>query len=297
MFDLLPQQLTAVQLQNFAQTIARMDGVAAFNDDSIYGFTDRQHIGLSLTEPQQLVAAAVWQLVDGCFEVEFAVHPQFRQRGIGSELFGKLREQARFSACRELKTWAHADTAVQQRFAQSQGLQPVRKLYKLALPLSAVQVSVGDEVLSAAGGRIESFCAARDSEAWVALNAKVFASHPEQGRVNLRGLQSRLASDWADPENFLIYRDSGGQMRGYNWLKITADEAEIYVLGVDPDCASQGVGRALLAAGLRRFQELGRSETVLYVDADNAPALRLYSGFGFAIAQTHTQCRVEIAGF
>jgi mycothiol synthase len=60
----------------------------------------------------------------------------------------------------------------------------------------------------------------------------------------------------------------------------------VYVVGVDPAERGTGLGRALTLAGLRHLRALGLPDAMLYVDADNTPAIRLYQALGFTRWET-----------
>ena len=91
------------------------------------------------------------------------------------------------------------------------------------------------------------------------------------------------AEDWFDPAGFLLAVDGSGRMVGFHWTKVHAAEqlGEVYVLGVDPDRHGGGLGTALTRAGLAHLWSRGLRTVLLYVEADNAPALAVYTRQGF----------------
>ena len=82
-----------------------------------------------------------------------------------------------------------------------------------------------------------------------------------------------------------------GTLLGYNWLKREGDEVEIYVVGVAPQAAGRGLGRALMQAGLERMHATGAERTSLYVEGDNDAALSLYRSLGYEQLSIDVQYR------
>ena len=133
---------------------------------------------------------------------------------------------------------------------------------------------------------IVTFDAVVHKEKWLALNNKIFAHHPDQGNWVMEDLENRMAENWFDPKGFfLAFKD--GEIIGCCWTKIHHDlvnqepVGELYVVGVHPDYAHQGIGRALSIAAINHLVATGIKESMLYVDADNDKGLALYTSLGF----------------
>ena len=134
---------------------------------------------------------------------------------------------------------------------------------------------------------------ASDESEVLRVNAAAFAHHPEQGSMDAAGLADRMAEEWYDPAGLLV-ADNGSGLSGFHWTKQhDADLGEVYVVAIDPAAQGQGLGKVLTLAGLHHLRDLGLSEVLLYVESDNAPAVRVYSGLGFTHADedTHVQYR------
>ena len=55
----------------------------------------------------------------------------------------------------------------------------------------------------------------------------------------------------------------------------------MYVVGVVPQAQGRGLGRLLTVLGIRHLQRQGVDAVMLYVDAENTPAVNLYRALGF----------------
>ena len=133
---------------------------------------------------------------------------------------------------------------------------------------------------------IQTFQPGTDNAEWLELNNRIFTNHPDQGGWVIEDLTNRMAESWFDPKGFFIAKRDG-RMIGFCWTKIHHDLArqgpvgEIYVLGVDKAHSPKGLGKALTSLGLQYFKEQKISDAMLYVDADNVAALKVYKDLGF----------------
>ena len=99
------------------------------------------------------------------------------------------------------------------------------------------------------------------------------------------------AGDYAnlagDPLGLLLVAElestSSPALAGFAAFHHLLDEAELRNIAVDPAQRRQGVGRELVAEGLRRLRELGVTRIFLEVRASNLAAQRLYFSAGFRL--------------
>jgi len=71
-------------------------------------------------------------------------------------------------------------------------------------------------------------------------------------------------------------------LAGFVLMRAAAGEAEILTLAVDPQHRRQGVGRALVDAGLAAALAVPCAQVFLEVADTNTAAKRLYASLGFA---------------
>ena len=76
-------------------------------------------------------------------------------------------------------------------------------------------------------------------------------------------------------------RDHQGVLRGVAAFQLAAEVADLNRVVVDPRYRQQGVGRALLEAGLGWAAAQGAERMLLEVEWANEPALALYRSLGF----------------
>lgn len=182
----------------------------------------------------------------------------------------------------EVRVWAYQVTELDDRLAARLGLMAAREIRQMrrTLPVEEHTRRSTAELVT------RSFEIGHDEEAWLELNNRAFAGHPEQGQWGLDELRALEREPWFDPNGFLLH-EVDGRLAGFCWTKVHADAqppmGEIYVIGVEPRHQTRGLGRALVLAGLDYLTRTGLTTAMLYVDATNLPAVSLYESMGFEV--------------
>jgi mycothiol synthase len=255
-------------VSEFAQLIRRHDGVEAFNEMSRIALADDRpaRVRLVIEDGPDVVALA---FAAGDAPVDLAVHPDHRRRGHGSALLETLLSQG------ERRFWAHGDLPAARAWAALLGLERERTLLRLALASTAPIA----QPETPAGTTIREF---RDDDVpgLLAVNARAFARHPEQHRMDRAEFDRRTQSDWFDPRGLFV-AENNGRVVGFHWTKVDGGIGEVYVLAVDPNFHGARVGAALLARGVHHLAAAGVDVIELYVEENNPRALDLYAAAGF----------------
>jgi mycothiol synthase len=233
---------------------------------------------------------------------EVVVDPTARRQGHGSALVDAAVQ-------RQGAVWAYGDLPAAAAVARRLNLVRGRVLLQLRRSGSGSAPAVNDQL--PAGVRLRTFVPGQDEAAFLEVNARAFAWHPEQGRLDLAGLRAEMAQNWFDPAGFFLAvtdRPPGepvdparpDRVVGFHWTKVHEDDpnpgpdghvgpiGEVYVLGVDPAAGIRGIGTPLTAAGLDHLAGRGLHTVMLYVEGDNDRARRLYERFGFRTFLTNS---------
>ncbi|WP_194925278.1 mycothiol synthase [Catenulispora pinisilvae] len=287
-----PNEADVATIRSLAEAAERADGVAPLPEQVLLhlknsGDTDAWHfVARRLAGPDKGSELIGYAFLDKSNPeegpaAEIVVAPEARRQGVGGALLDSLRMKVRRDD-KPVRVWAHGALPAAAALAAKRALLPVRELWVMARPLAEVPPTV-----PADGIRIAAFRPGVDDEAWVAVNSRAFAHHPEQGAMTVADLHERMAESWFDPEGFfLAWR--GEKLAGFHWTKVHDHSAygdgpvgEVYVLGLEPDEQGRGLGRTLTQVGLQYLHDRGLGEVILYVEADNAPAVAVYTKLGF----------------
>ena len=255
--------MSASSITDLAEAARLADGVAPFNEATTIALENQGPWRVFLDDDH---AAA---LASGDAPVELAVHPDHRRQGRGGALLDRLL------ASGEEAFWSHGDLPAARALAASRHLHESRTLLVLRLAMTTAP-----EVPELEDVTLRPFDES-DVEAIIAINARAFATHPEQGAMDRDDFDRRRAQPWFDPAGLFV-AEREGRVVGFHWTKAEDGVGEVYVVGVDPDAHGGGLGTALTARGLRHLWDTGLRTVDLYVEGDNAPALAVYHRLGFA---------------
>jgi mycothiol synthase len=224
---------------------------------------------------------------------EMVIRPALRRRGLGRAVGSALVREASGA---DLRLWAHGDLPAAARLAAAVGFHRSRALWQMRRSLAGEPA----EPELPAGISVRTFRVGLDEDAWLTVNSRAFARHPEQGAWTRADLELREREPWFDPAGFFL-AERDGALAGFHWTKVHGSAprdpaatrgapqpagdreaiGEVYVVGVDPAEQGTGLGRALTLVGVRYLRSLGLAEVMLYVDESNTAAIGLYASLGF----------------
>ena len=292
-------QVPPAVIGELAGRAAAVDGVAAISGHVLEAL-DAGEVDALLSRDQDgaVVGAAV---ATGADPGEVVVAPAARRRGHGSALVAAALD-------RQGAVWAYGDLPAAVAIARRLELVRGRVLLQMRRRGPWPTSDVGSAL--PVGVRLRTFVPGQDEAAFLGVNARAFAWHPEQGRLDLAGLQAEMAQPWFDPAGFFLAvtdwpageateSTSPDRVVGFHWTKIHPADSnpdpessaepigEIYVLGVDPAAGIRGLGTPLTAVGLDYLAGRGLDTVMLFVEGDNDRARRLYERFGFSTFLTN----------
>jgi mycothiol synthase len=214
----------------------------------------------------------------GHWAIEIVAAPEWRDRAATTALLEAVTTEIVNSAGAQL--WARADYVTDA--ARALQWSESRKLLQMRRPLPLATVGAVPEWLTIAPFRMSV-----DEGAWLEANNAAFAGHPENGNMVRRDLEHRIAQDWFDPDGLLLGWDRD-RLVASCWTKVHLDgTGEIYIIGVIPEYLGRGIGRVMLEQGLDYLAKARSARTaMLYVDAANQRARRLYRQMGFEVSET-----------
>lgn len=282
------------QVETLVAAVTRADKVAPLNESAqLDVHSNEVHDGVAhllAHRGTELVGYAHLDSATGGPEAQLAVAPNQRRHGVATEMIRALGYDTlnpeyggRYAQGLTLTLWSFGDLPGARALAKAQGYREVRRLLVMERDLS-IEVPAAT---FAEDVTVRTFDP-KDAEAWLRVNARAFASHPEQGNMTNDDLRARAGEPWYDERDFFVATVPGAggrpELVGFHWTKKhTAQLAEVYVLAVDPAHGGGGLGRNLLNHGLQHMADNGAQRVILYVESDQEHVVELYRSANFEI--------------
>ena len=216
------------------------------------------------------------------WSLDLIVHPDYRHEmaAIGLQLLAEAVRIVADEGGGHAHWWVFEPKDTHTALAQAINFVPGRTVLQMRVPLPlAKEIIALVPVITT-----REFRVGHDEQQWLDVNNRAFLAHPEQGGWTLELLRSRVQEPWFDSRGFLLH-EVNHQLIGFCWTKMHTDAVpilgEIYVVAVDPQFTGGGLGRALTVAGLQHLNAFGAKIGMLYVDAENTPAVSMYKALGF----------------
>jgi mycothiol synthase len=217
--------------------------------------------------------------------VGVVVHPEYRSGDVELAVLDRAIAYIAGEGGGLVVLWIVQPDEPDDRAAEGAGFRHHRDLLQQRVPLPLAERPEWPP-----GVEVRPFVPGQDDAAWLEVNNRAFAHHPEQGGWTEDTLRRRLAEPWFDPKGFLLAFDADG-LAGFCWTKIhpptpnDPELGEIFVIGVDPSRAGVGLGKPLVVAGLTSLADRGVRTGMLFVDAANQKAVGLYASLGFTTSR------------
>jgi len=240
------------------------------------------------------IGTAHWFIRSGEYQAEIdgAVHPEFRHRGIGCAILRWSERHAREVATengadpRWLSTWKNDSQLGDIAMLQQEGYSAVRYFFEmerdLAVPIPAARLPKGLVITPV-----------RDQDERRVFDAEneAFRDHWGHREFVDADFERQVAAPEHDTSLWQVAWD-GDQVVGAVTVWIYPEEnqtvgvnrAWLERVSVRRRWRRRGVARALIAAAMRATRERGLSTAALGVDTQNPTgALGLYEGLGFTV--------------
>lgn len=308
----IKRQMASDDIANVEELLdaaARADGRRPLSDhlylDLVNGGLDG-FAGFLASEPGHDHPVAYAQISRGndAYAFELVVHPHHRYEmaTIGPELIDAALDVVAADGGGQVNWWVFEPTSAHLALAGTANMTQGRTLHQMRRRLpTGMPVTI----------RTRAFVPGADDDEWLRVNNRAFAGHGEQGGWTRDTFCQRQQEPWFDPDGFRVLDadtlddhdpDDDGRMAGFCWTKVhppaspnEEELGEIYVIAVDPDFHGRGLGAQLTLAGLDHLAGTGIPTGMLYVDANNTPAVSLYERLGFKIHSTNAAFVADVA--
>jgi mycothiol synthase len=213
------------------------------------------------------------------------VHPEYRGNGVATKLIERAIDRARELKVKRIHVNTPEESMTARELFTKMDFRFIRRFLELRFDLSGVHVPDMDRM----GPRYRQMKSGEE-EKLVHIQNRSFADTWGFNPNTVEEIAYRIGLPNCSPKD-IIFAFDGDNVIGYCWTRIYGEEdnlprtakGRIYMLGVDPDHRSKGIGKEMLLAGLSYLKSKGLSIVELTVDGKNKEARVLYRSAGFKV--------------
>ena len=205
-----------------------------------------------------------------------AVHPDYRRRGVGKRLMEIALEQSRAMGAKLVHLALPGQSKDSQRLVQERGFRLVRLHWQMSLKRYTESLHLRQ------GFQLRHFLRG-DEERLCTLQNLAFAGSWGFRPNTVEQIRYLTNMSLFHGEG-IIFITEGERVVGYCLTMddpVEKGKGYIRMMGVDPLYRGQGLGRAVLLAGINYLQRRGMGAIELTVDSRNLVATKLYRSVGF----------------
>ena len=238
--------------------------------DCLLAESDSSFVGFALIVRELAIGRAV---------VNGGVLKSHRNLGIGRELTRGAVEHAQALNADVVNVEAASDRADARHLLVSEGFRPVKTYWEMRWETSDIPPAVTPKRFS-----LRPFVMGQDEVALTELQNAVFAESWGFCPNTVEDISAKVRSKRCQAGGIIFVVD-GNRPTAYNWTMSVSDNKPsigwIAMTGVHPDYRREGLGKAVVVAGMRYLKTEGVNEIELQVDSENRPARTLYLELGF----------------
>ena len=233
---------------------------------------DGELVGFTLVAPEPPLDRVV---------ASSGVLPSHRNMGIGPMLLSACIDRARQLDVSLIHSETPAYNAASHHILESEGFYPVKRFWQMRWrhdDLSPVSLPEGYS--------LRPFQLCQDEETLTALQNEAFGQNWGFSPNTVEQIAARVRMNRCDP-NGIVFIVKGDVVAGYNWTLRAGRTGWVSMTGVSSANRGQGLGQAVVLAGMQYLRSQDVDAIELEVDYENTPARELYLKLGFeTVSQT-----------
>jgi mycothiol synthase len=215
-----------------------------------------------------------------------SVHPDYRRRGLGTDLYDRFVKLAEEAGAASMHITPNSEANLLIEFLERRGFELDRYFWAMRLPAEQpIEPPSMPE-----GFTVRTFVPGQDEPLWLKARNVTFADHYGSVERTLEEITHLAHEEHFKPEGLFFAFEGGDEekLAGFCYNGIDPREAErlgyrvghVHSLGTVPEYRRRGVGRGLLLYSINYLRPL-TDVIELGVEGKNRLALPLYENVGF----------------